>query len=257
VLDRHDGPQTARGHDFSIHEAARLLIEFGKGTSFRWPSRTTRRDAIRLSRTLLSKLIPSRNGQLAHDYLATFAPVVLDAFVPPAQWPDAIVLESNPIPFTLTARHANGTITSQLAAYHLLGIHGYPAGRGSGLLWRNFVAGGADGVEWEKLLRSLPGTSSWVVCADAKGIKVAVQNVWPNAVIHTCDGHLRRLLLDRFATDGQSPNGSFALRASGTPARPPLLERRDRDRVRRDHQAPLDAALRVPQPRQPRTREPP
>jgi hypothetical protein len=76
--------------------------------------------------------------------------VVLDAFRPPDGWPDAIVLDSKPIPFTLTTRLPNGTITSQQAAYHLLGIHGYPAGRGSGRPWRIFVVGGADGVEWEK-----------------------------------------------------------------------------------------------------------
>ena len=58
--------------------------------------------------------------------------------------PEAIVLDSKPIPFTLTTRHPNGAITSQQAAYHLLGVHGYPAGRGSGRPWRVFVAGGAD-----------------------------------------------------------------------------------------------------------------
>jgi hypothetical protein len=73
VLDRHEGPQTARGHVFSIHEAARLLVEVGKGTSYRWSSRTTRRDANRLSRILFGRLTPSQHGQLAQDYLATFA----------------------------------------------------------------------------------------------------------------------------------------------------------------------------------------
>jgi hypothetical protein len=145
---------------------------------------------------------------------------VLDTFAPPAQWPDAIVLDSKPIPFTLTTRHPNGTITSQPAAYHLLGIHGYPAGRGSGRPWRIFVAGGADGVEWEKVLRSVPGAPSWVVCDDDKGIKAAVRNVWPNAVIHTCEGHLRRLLLDRLAADGQPPTSDFAYRAGGALADP-------------------------------------
>ena len=220
VLDRHEGPQTPRGHVFSIHEAARLLVEVGKGTSYRWSSRTTRRDANRLSRTMFGRLAPSQHGQLAQDYLATFAPVVLEAFGPPDRWPDAIVLDSKPIPFTLTTRHPNGTITSQQAAYHLLGIHGYPAGRGSGRPWRIFVAGGADGAEWEKVLRSLPRAPSWVVCDDDKGIKAAVRSVWPNAVIHTCEGHLRRLLLDRLAADGQPPTSDFAYRAGGALADP-------------------------------------
>jgi hypothetical protein len=165
-------------------------------------------------------LTPSQHGQLAQDYVVAFAPVVLDAFRPPDRWPDAIVLDSKPIPFTLTTRHPNGTITSQQAAYHLLGIHGYPAGRGSGRPWRIFVAGGVDGVEWERVLRSLPGTPSWVVCDDDKGIKAAVRSLWPNAVIHTCEGHLRRLLLDRLAADGQPPTSDFAYRASGALAYP-------------------------------------
>ena len=58
------------------------------------------------------------------------------------------------------------------------------------------------------------------MCDDDKGIKAAVKNLWPNAVIHTCEGHLRRLLLDRLAADGQSPSSSFALRVSGALAGP-------------------------------------
>lgn len=215
TFDRHEGPQTARGHVFSIHEAARLLVEVGKGTSYRWSSRTTRRDANRHSQTLFGRTIPSAHGQLAQDYLATFAPVVLDAFAPPAEWPDAVVLDSKPIPFTLTTRHADGTLTSEPASYHLLGVHGYAAGRGSGRPWRIFVTGGADGVEWEKVLRSLSGIPSWVVCDDDKGIKWAVGQVWPNAVIHTCEGHLKRLLLDRLSADGEDSAGPFGRRASG------------------------------------------
>ena len=215
TLDRHEGPQTARGHVFSIHEAARLLVAVGKGTSFCWSSRTTRRDANRLSQTLFGRMIPSAHGQLAQDYIATFAPVVLDAFAPPARWPDAVVLDSKPIPFTLTTRHPDGTVTSQPASYHLLGVHGYPAGRGSGRPWRIFVTGGADGVEWEKVLRSMSGTPSWVVCDDDKGIKWAVRRVWPNAVIHTCEGHLKRRLLDRLSADGEDPYGDFDRRTSG------------------------------------------
>jgi len=215
TLDRHEGPQTARGHVFSIHEAARLLVEVGKGTSFRVSSRTTRRDANRLSQSLFGRLIPSAHGQLALDYLAAFAPVVLDAFAPPARWPDAVVLDSKPIPFTLTTRHPDGTLTSQPASYQLLGIHGYPAGRGSGRPWRIFVTGGADGVEWARVLGLIPGSPTWVVSDDDKGIKWAVRQVWPNAVIHTCEGHLKRLLLNRLAADGEDPYGDFGRRTSG------------------------------------------
>ena len=169
-------------------------------------------------------MIPSAHGQLAQDYLATFAPVVLDAFAPPAEWPDAVVLDSKPIPFTLTTRQADGTLTSEPASYHLLGVHGYPAGRGSGRPWRIFVTGGADGVEWEKVLRSMPGIPSWVVCDDDKGIKWALGQVWPNAVIHTCEGHLKRLLLDRLTADGEDSNGELGRRISGALSDPTKWE---------------------------------
>lgn len=76
------------------------------------------------------------------------------------------------------------------------------------------MTGGSDGVEWEKVLRSLPGTPTWVVCDDDKGIKWAVHQVWPNAVIHTCEGHLKRLLLDRLSADGEDSAGIFGRRAS-------------------------------------------
>lgn len=39
-------------------------------------------------------------------------------------------------------------------------------------------------------------------------------------MIHTCEGHLRRLLLDRLAADGQSPSSDFALRAGSALADP-------------------------------------
>lgn len=44
--------------------------------------------------------------------------------------------------------------------------------------------------------------------------------MWPNAVIHTCEGHLRRLLLDRLPADGQPPTSDFAYRAGAALADP-------------------------------------
>ncbi len=70
------------------------------------------------------------------------------------------------------------------------------------------------------MLCTLRGAPSWVVCDDDKGIKAAVGSLWPGALIHTCEGHLRRLLLDRLAADGQPPSSSFALRAGGALADP-------------------------------------
>ncbi len=220
VLDRHEGPQTARDHVFTIHEAARTLMAVGRGTSLRWASRTTRREANRMSQILLGVGVPSHHAQLATDYLATFAPVVIDALAPPAYWPDAVVLDAKPIPFTLTTRQPDGTVTSEQETFHLLGVHGYPGGKGTGKPWRVFVAGGCDAIEWGKALASIPGQPSWVICDDDRGIKAAVRKVWPRAVIHTCEGHLQRLLIDRLIADGESPYGDLAVRVPAAIAHP-------------------------------------
>ena len=211
ILDRHEGPQTARGHVFSIHEAARLLVEVGKGTSYRWSSRTTRRDANRLSQTLFGKLIQSAHGQLAQDYLGTFAPVVLDAFAPPAEWPDAVVLDSKPIPFTLTTRQADGAARSRASRPHTTCSvstatlrDADPGGRG-----KSSSRAGRPAWNGRRSCVRCPAFRHGWVCDDDKGIKWAVGQAWPNAVIHTCEGHLKRLLLDRLAADGEDSNGEL------------------------------------------------
>lgn len=220
VLDRHEGPQTARGHVFSIHEAARDLVAVGTGTSLRGSSRRTRREAGRTTVSAWGNITASPHAQLASDHLGSFGQVILDAFAPPASWPDAVVLDSRAFPITMAKPVRSGKVRTRRGQFHLLAAVGYPAGRGTAVPWRVFVRGGADAVEWEAVLSSLSGAPSWVVCDDDKAIKSAVRKVWPKAVIHTCEGHLQRLLLDRVVRDHVSPYSAFASRVPAAISHP-------------------------------------
>ncbi len=62
--------------------------------------------------------------------------------------------------------------------------------------------GGADQVEWEAFLRSLPGSPSWVAADGSGAIKNAVAAVWPHAVFYACERHLSRLGDEALSHDG-------------------------------------------------------
>jgi hypothetical protein len=201
TLDRHEGPQTTRGQLFTIREAAQALTQVAKGTSMRRASRDARESADRLATTLWGMLRPSPHGQLASDQLAMFGTMVRDALIP-GTWPDSVALDETSFDVVVTDIAKDGEKSSWGGSVSVLGVYGYPNGRGSGRSVALVPRGGGDSVEWLAVLRSRPNEPSWVVCDQGKAVVSAIKTAWPNATIYVCEAHLRMLAEKRLAGDG-------------------------------------------------------
>jgi hypothetical protein len=200
VLDRHEGPQTSRGQAFTLREAAHALVEVAQGISMRRASRDARDAAERLSTNLWGMLRASDHGQLASDQLAMFGTIVRDALIPPT-WPDSVALDEISFDVVITDLTGTGKVSSP-GTVSVLGVYGYPTGRGSGRAVALAARGGGDALEWQAVLRSRPDEPSWVVCDQGKAVTSAIKTVWPNATTYVCEAHLRMLAEKRLAADG-------------------------------------------------------
>lgn len=145
-------------------------------------------------------LRPSDHGQLASDQVAMFGTMVRDALVP-TTWPDSVALDETSFDVVITDKTPTGK-TSRPGTVSLLGVYGYPSGRGSGRAVALAPRGGGDSVEWEAVLRSRPNEPSWVVCDQGKAVMSAIRAAWPDATIYVCEAHLRMLAEKRLAADG-------------------------------------------------------
>lgn len=201
VLERHEGPQTSKRQSFTIREAARALVAVGEGRSLRRSSEASRRSAQRLTTNAWGQRRASLHGQLSADQLAMFGTVVRDALLGD-EWPDAVVLDETSFELTITEVDADGEKVAHTGSVSILGVYGYPGGRGTGRPVRLAPRGGEDRIEWEAVLRSRRGEPSWVVCDQGKAVVAAVQRVWPNATIYICEAHLGMLGEQRLAADG-------------------------------------------------------
>jgi hypothetical protein len=201
LLDRHEGPQTTRGQAFTIREAVGALVQVAQGTSMRRASRDAREAADRLTTSLWGMLRPSGHGQLASDQLAMFGTMVRDALIP-TPWPDAVALDETSFDVVITDVSPSGSKTSFPGTVSVLGVYGYPHGRGSGRAVALAPRGGGDAVEWLAVLRSRPNEPTWVVCDQGKAVMAAIKAAWPDATIYVCEAHLRMLAEKRLAADG-------------------------------------------------------
>ena len=201
TLDRHEGPQTTRGQVFTIREAAHALVQVAQGISMRRASRDARDAADRLTTTAWGMLRASPHGQLASDQLAMFGTIVRDALIP-EPWPDAVALDETPFDVVVTDIANDGSKTSVPGTVSVLGVYGYPNGRGSGRAVALAPRGGGDAVEWEAVLRSRPNEPTWVICDQGKAVVSAIKAAWPDATIYVCEAHLRMLAELRLAADG-------------------------------------------------------
>lgn len=205
VLTRREGPQTPRNCVFTVREVAKMLVALTHGRSMRKAAKDMRESADRTVLSLWGQQRPSLYGQLSADYVAALGQAVVSELMP-AHWPDAVALDETTFPFVLTERDDKGKVVSQRTMeFSLLGVMGYDAGAGKGLPWRFAVRGGYDTVEWEAVLRSLPGAPTWVVCDERKSIRAAVRRVWPKATIYSCEAHIARLGEKKLGLDGHGP----------------------------------------------------
>ncbi len=203
AVGRNEGPVTPRGYVYSAREIAEMLVELGKGASLRKASARLRRETGRTSKDKFGNRRTSRHPQLAINYLASFAPIVIDELLPQA-WPRTVILDGTPFLRRTTyedgAPRQGGPLDFQIYA-----AYGYTGGKGSGLLWRMDMRGGADNEEWAAFLRSLTtdpeAPPDWVVADNSGAIKTAVAAVWPNATFYACEAHITRLGNEALAKD--------------------------------------------------------
>ncbi len=201
TLDRHEGPQTTRRQSFTVREAAHAVVQVAQGISMRRASRDARESADRLTPTSWGMLRASPHGQLASDQLAMFGTIVRDALIPPT-WPDSVALDETTFDVVVTDVADDGEKTSFRGAVSVLGVYGYPNGRGSGRAAALSPRGGGDAVEWLAVLKSRPNAPSWVVCDQGKAVVSAIKTAWPKATVYVCEAHLRMLAENRLAADG-------------------------------------------------------
>jgi hypothetical protein len=189
-----------------------VLTALGRGESLRGASAHLRRETGRQSRDRFGNRRTSRHGQLAMNYLASFAPIVIDELLPKT-WPSSVVLDAAPFLRRTTYEDGSPRQGGPLD-FQVYAAYGYTGGRGSGFLWRMDMRGGADNVEWAEFLRSLPtdpeAPPEWVVSDNSGAIKKAVAAVWPNATLYVCEAHLGRLGNEALAKDHIYPGHDLA-----------------------------------------------
>lgn len=70
-----------------------------------------------------------------------FGTVARDALMP-VEWPDAVALDETSYDLTITERDDQDQKVSHPASVSVLGVYGYPAGRGTGRATRLAARGG-------------------------------------------------------------------------------------------------------------------
>lgn len=200
----HEGPQTPRESLFSARDVAVGLVEVGRGVSYRAASATVRLRAGRMPLGQDGEQRYTRHGQLVADFVEVFAPIVFEPYRR-WEWPtDTLVLDSSPFrvrDFLPDGRpRAGGKV-----AFNVFGALGYDE-RGRGLLWRLQAFPTAAGDDWEAFLCALDGSPRRVVCDAHDGIRVAVEQAFPDAEISLCEWHLREKLRLRLVRAGANTN---------------------------------------------------
>jgi hypothetical protein len=214
VYGRHEGVKTDRGFVFGHAEIARLFLRIGEGMSLRAASHALRGSVFRgrpqrrpgrSGRTGTEE--PSRQANLAVDYLDAFAPAVIAALHPIA-WPRVIILDSVPL---LTRGYrtsrdpstdddeADTRVGNLKAGTILIALDGTVRGARPCLMQ---VAGAKDTESWKAFFATLEGAPDIVVADLDAAIARAVRETWPDAIVHHSRHHLAALMRERATADG-------------------------------------------------------
>lgn len=220
-----EGPKVGKGFTLIADETAALLISIGEGESGRTSAWKTREHARRYrfdprqnewekdeeghkrltvapgDRKRLKDQY-SKEGNLAQEYLDFFGPPIVAALAE-HKWPSVLVIDLLPL---RKRRFAPGQATSggeeagvicviadrtNLAATHPI-VMALMGGRNASELIRVFTRPDFD-----------PQTSPiWIVADKEPGLEVAVETVWPNAVLFNCSQHLRMNAAEIAIEDG-------------------------------------------------------
>lgn len=119
VYGRHEGVRTGRDFVFAQAEIARLFLRVGEGMSLRGASRDLRLSILRQRGQGDLASGPSRQANLAVNYLDAFAPAVVAA-LHPTRWPRVLVVDARTL-FTRAYRPAAARATDGGATEARLG----------------------------------------------------------------------------------------------------------------------------------------
>jgi hypothetical protein len=210
VYGRHEGVKTGRGFVFGHVEIARLLLRVGEGMSLRAASQELRGSVFRRRRGGPGKAVtevPSRQANLAVNYLDAFAPAVIAA-LHPTVWPRVVVLDSTTL-FTRADRPSRDRSTDAdevetrvgnvKAGTILIALDATARGARPCLMR---VAGAKDTDSWKAFFGSLAGAPAIVVADLDAAIARAVRETWPDAIVHHSRHHLAALMHERAIADG-------------------------------------------------------
>ena len=202
VYGRHEGIRTGRGFVFGHAEIARLFLRVGEGMSLRGASAELRVSVFRSNQDG-----PSRQANLAVNYLDAFAPAILSAFHS-TEWPRVVVLDARGL-FTRgyrrsgrggTADGEDETWVGELKAGTVLVALDGSARRPTPCLMR--IAGGKDAESWKDFFAALEGAPEVVVADLDPAIARAVRETWPGAILLPSRHHLAALMGERALADG-------------------------------------------------------
>jgi hypothetical protein len=188
-VERHEGPQAARGYQFVARGIAGALVAVGAGATYEQAALVARERASRFPIDYDSgELRETRHGQLVADWVELFAPVVFEAHRPQA-WPSAGSLVIDSLPFRVRDPLQPGRAP---VAFSVFCAMGYVAGRPR--MWRMEAFTDASAPSWEAFLRSLPGAPARVVCELHYGQRAALRRLWPESEVYLCEWHLQHAL---------------------------------------------------------------
>jgi hypothetical protein len=196
---RHEGVRTGRGFVFGHAEIARLFLRVGEGMSLRAASAELRAAVLRTDPDG-----PSRQANLAVNYLDAFAPAML-ATLHPTEWPRVVLLDARGL-FTRGYRRSPGEegaderwVAELKAGTILVALDGTTR-RPTPCLMR--VAGAKDAESWKDVFATLEGAPEVVVADLDPAIARAVRETWPSAILLPSRHHLAALMRERALADG-------------------------------------------------------
>lgn len=192
----HQGPRVAHRYDFPLSQAADAMVMVGQGVSY---SETADRMRARNRRDRYEC-----GAQLVANWVEVLGPVVGEEYAE-TSWPETVVLDSTW--FTVTNRRTGSTTQ----AFAVLAVHGYPDDAKRGRSWALRATPNRRAAQWEKLLRSLPGEPTLVICDGDTSLLAAVARVWPKAFVKRCEHHLRERAKLAMARDGLTGYGTPAM----------------------------------------------
>lgn len=148
---------------------------------------------------------PSRSGNLAQANVDVFGPVIL-ASVPVTEWPSIVVIDSLPIKRRRIALDKRKGKVGKISNGESQGEI-YAAADGTTTPGKPILAGLEGSKDASSVRRFLDRLETktepvWVVADIDEGIRVAIEDKWPNAVLYRCEEHLKIRCRLALAADG-------------------------------------------------------